>query len=170
MKDFYTLKEELVAVAETYANLNEAFKMTKSNYVKIKSHFKLSDELEKFVVKKGGHLPTNRMHSKLDVSKPKGFNIPEFASLIHSLSLADEGGMDDLDPKTDPWTNKMARVKVFNKKDGLELVDPDADYSRVGVIGVIRAQIFIIMTNMFEANPEFMKQYGTPEQATQMFI
>ena len=78
--------------------------------------------------------------------------------------------MDDLDPKTDPWTNKMARVKIFNKKDGLELTDEDADLSRVGVVGVIRAQIFIIMTNMFEANPEFMKQYETPEQATKMFI
>lgn len=170
MKDFYTLKEEMSAIAESYINMNEAFTMTKSNYVKIKNHFKLMDELIKFVVKKGGHLPTNQMKSKLDVSKPKGFNIPEFASLVQSLSYSGEGGMDDLDPKTDPWTNKMARVKIFNKKDGLELVDPDADYSRVGVIGVIRAQIFIIMTNMFEANPEFMKQYGTPEQATKMFI
>lgn len=170
MKDFYTVKEEMAAIAATYINMNEAFKMTKSNYVKIKSYFKLLDELEKFVVKKGGHLPTNQMKNKLDVSKPKGFNIPEFGALVQSLSYSDEGGMDDLDPKTDPWSNKMARVKIFNKKDGLELVDPDADMERFGVIAVIRAQIFIVMTNMFEANPEFMKQYESPEKATKLFI
>ena len=170
MENYQENKESMSAIAEAYINMNEAFTMTKSNYVKIKSHFKLNDALIKFVVKKGGHLPTNQIKRKLDVSKPKGFNIPEFGSLVQSLSYAGESGMDDLDPKTDPWSNKMAMVKIFNKKDGLELTDEDADLSRVGVIGVIRAQIFIIMTNMFEANPEFMKQYETPEQATKMFI
>ena len=166
MKDYYQMRESMAAVAEAYAEMNEAFKLTKSNYVKIKSYSKLSDELIKFA-KKAGHVPTNQIKSKLDVSKPKGFNIPEFASLIQSLSYADEGGTDDLDPKTDPWSPKMAKVKVFNKKDGLELVDPEDE---LGQIAVIRAQIFIIMTGFFEANPEFMKQYGSPEAATKMFI
>ena len=119
-KEFRNINEELA--------LQEAFKLTKSNYVKIKNHFKLMDELIKFVVKKGGHVPTNQMKRKLDVSKPKGFNIPEFGSLIQSLNYSGEGGMNDLDPKTDPWTNKMAKVKIFNKKDGLQLADEDADY------------------------------------------
>ena len=170
MENYQENKESMKAIGEAYLSIHEAFKLTKSNYIKIKNQFKLNDALIKFVVKKGGHLPTNAMKRKLDVSKPKGFNIPEFGDLVQSLSYADEGGMDDLDPKTNPWSNKMARVKIFNKKDGLELVDEDADLTRLGVIAVIRAQIFIIMTNMFEANPEFMKQYETPEEATKMFI
>jgi hypothetical protein len=167
MKNYQEMKESMSAIAEAYINMNEAFTLTKSNYVKIKSYYKLNDELIKFVVKKGGHSPTNNIKmDRLDVSKSKGYNIPEFGSLVQSLSYADEGGMDDLDPKETPWSNKMAKVRK-SQKFGLELVDPD---DKLGQIAVIRAQIFIIMTYMFEANPEFMKQYDTPEKATKMFI
>ena len=169
MENYQENKESMSAIAEAYISMNEAFTLTKSNYVKIKSYFKLNDALIKFVVKKGGHLPTNQLKSKLDVSKPKGFNIPEFGDVVQSLSYSDEGGMDDLDPKKLPWTNKMAKMKVFNKNVGLQLIDPDGT-KEGGQIAVLRAQIFIIMTYMFEANPEFMKQYETPEKATKMFI
>jgi len=39
-----------------------------------------------------------------------------------------------------------------------------------GFVKVIRASIFIAMKDMFEANPEFMKQYKSPEEATKLFI
>jgi hypothetical protein len=173
MKDFYTLKKEMAAVAETYAEMNEAFVLTKSNYKKTKSLDKLMMELVKFA-KKAGHkpfsVPPGDGFSKRNVSKPKGFYSPTLMELIQSLYYTSNDTEDDEwagDLPDHKWSPKMAKMKVINKNIGLEILDPED--SR-GIVAIIRGQIFIAMTDMFEANPEFMKQYGTPEQATQMFI
>ena len=173
MKDFYTVKEEMAAIAKTYANLNEAFALTKSNYKKTKSLDKLMRELAKFA-KKAGHkpfsIPPGSGFSKRDVSKPKGFYSPTLMELIQSLYYTSNDAEDDEWADESPeyqWTPKMAKMKVLNKRDGLEILDPE---DKLGIVAVIRGQIFIAMTDLFEANPEFMKQYKTPEQATKMFI
>lgn len=168
MKDFYTLKEEMAAVAKTYANLNEAFTLTKSNFTKVKSLDKLMTELAKFA-KKAGHkpfsIPPGSGFSKRDVSKAKGFYSPVLMELMQSLYYTSNDAEEAEWIDSSDWSSKMAKTYKDNKTGGLDISDPEE-----GFVKVIRASIFIAMTDMFEANPEFMKKYGTPEKATQMFI
>ena len=170
MKDFYTLKEELAAVAETYSNLNEAFALTKANFIKVKSLEKMLNELVKFA-KKAGHrpfmIPPGSGFKKRDVSTPNGFYSPVLMGLIQSLYYT-----VDLGPNTEwadksEWSNKTAKTIPDKKFGGLEVRDPE---DKLGQIAVIRAEIFIAMSDFFEANPEFMNQYGSPEEATKLFI
>ena len=173
MKNYQEMKESMSAIANTYTQMNEAFKLTKSNYKKAKSLDKLMMELAKFA-KKAGHkpfsVPPGDGYSKRDVSKSKGFYSPSLMGLIQGLYYTSNDAEDDEwagDLPDQQWTPKMAKMKVLNKRDGLEILDPE---DKLGIIAVFRGEIFIAMTDMFEANPEFMKQYETPEKATAMFI
>jgi len=173
MENYQENKESMSAIAEAYISMNEAFALTKSNYKKTKSLDKLMMELAKFA-KKAGHkpfsVPPGSGFSKRNVSKPKGFYSPTLMELIQSLYYTSNDQESDVwagDLPDHKWTPKMAKMKVINKNIGLEILDPED--SR-GQVAIMRGQIFIAMTDMFEANPEFMKQYGTPEEATNMFI
>jgi|11BtaG_2_1085332.scaffolds.fasta_scaffold25999_3 hypothetical protein len=168
MKDYYQMRESMAAVAEAYAEMNEAFALTKSNFTKVKSLDKLMTELAKFA-KKAGHkpftLPPGSGFSKRDVSKPKGFYSPVLMELMQSLYYTSNDAEEDEWINSSDWSNKMAKTYTDKQTGGLDISDPDEDF-----VKVIRASIFIAMKDMFEANPEFMKQYGTPEKATKMFI
>ena len=168
MKDFYTVKEEMAAIAATYINMNEAFKLTKSNFTKVKSLDKLMTELAKFA-KKAGHkpftLPPGSGFGKRDVSKPKGFYIPVLMELMQSLYYTSNDAEEAEWTDSSDWSSKMAKTYTDKQTGGLDISDPDESF-----IKVIRASIFIAMKDMFEANPEFMKQYESPEKATKLFI
>jgi len=173
MENYQERKDSLNAIAEAYLSIHEAFALTKSNYKTTKSLDKLMMTLAKFA-KKAGHkpfsVPPGDGYSKRDVSKSKGFYSPTLMGLIQSLYYTSNDAEDAEwagDLPNHQWSPKMAKMKVFNKKDGLEIIDPE---DKLGQIAIIRGEIFIAMTDMFEANPEFMKQYETPEEATKMFI
>jgi len=168
MKDFYTLKEEMAAVAETYSNLNEAFALTRANFTKVKSLEKMLNELVKFA-KKAGHkpfmIPPGSGFKKRDVSTPKGFYSPVLMELIQSLYYTYNDAEEAEWIDSSDWSPKMAKTIPDKKFGGLEIRDPEEPFVRV-----IRASIFIAMSDFFEANPEFMNQYGSPEEATKLFI
>jgi hypothetical protein len=163
-------REETMKTFKEFKNINEAFSLTKGNFTQVKSLEKLLDELVKFA-KKAGHkpfmIPPGSGFKKRDVSTPKGFYSPTLMGLIESLYYTSSDAEDSEWTDSSEWSNKTAKTIPDKKFGGLEVRDPE---DKLGQIAVIRAEIFIAMSDFFEANPDFMSKFGTPEKATQMFI
>ena len=167
-------KEETMKTFKEFKNINEAFSLTKGNFTQVKSLEKLLDELVKFA-KKAGHknfmIPPGSgadHQNKRDVSKPKGFYSPTLMSLIEGLYYTSSDAEDSEWTDKSAWSNKMSKTFPDKKYGGLDSEDAyDKDY---GSIKGMRAQIFMVMTDFFEANPDFMSKFGSPEKATRMFI